>query len=120
MTLVDIDRLSPSELRHIAAAKEARLRRHIDELSDEAKIELADKRIAGRKPSLGWWRIRGVLHFTPRWPQPQAATPDDVPGMVATLHAAGFDVALIAMAVLSVGHDLDDEIVARVIAGLAA
>jgi hypothetical protein len=54
-TWVDLDRLSPSVLRHLAAAKERASRPRYD--SNEAMAEeLAAMLIDGRRPTVGWYR----------------------------------------------------------------
>ncbi len=56
--LVDLNGLTPEELRHLAAAKEARSpeTRARKGLAPEAIDELATMLLSGRRPSLGWWR----------------------------------------------------------------
>jgi hypothetical protein len=52
---VDLDRLSPSVLRHLAAAKERASRPHYDDTSAMAD-ELVAMLIAGTRPTVGWYR----------------------------------------------------------------
>jgi hypothetical protein len=54
-TWVDLDRLSPSVLRHLAAAKERASRP--DYVDSEAMAEeLAAMVMQGRRPTIGWYR----------------------------------------------------------------
>ena len=54
-TWVDLDRLSPSVLRHLAAAKERASRPRYDDTEAMAE-ELAAMLIAGDRPTVGWYR----------------------------------------------------------------
>jgi len=54
-TWVDLDRLSPSVLRHLAAAKERASRPHYDDTEAMAE-ELAAMVMAGTRPTIGWYR----------------------------------------------------------------
>ena len=54
-TWVDLDRLSPSVLRHLAAAKEHATRPHYDD-TDAMAEELAAMVMAGTRPTIGWYR----------------------------------------------------------------
>ena len=54
-TWVDLDRLSPSVLRHLAAAKERASRPHYDDTEAMAE-ELAVMVMEGRRPTVGWYR----------------------------------------------------------------
>ena len=54
---------TPDQLRHLAALKDAdspgmRARRHLDEASVD---ELADMLVAGKTPTIGWWRRHSPL-----------------------------------------------------------
>jgi hypothetical protein len=56
-TWVDLDRLSPSVLRHLAAAKERASRRsYVD--SEAMAEELAVMVMQGKRPTIGWYRRR--------------------------------------------------------------
>ena len=52
---VDLDRLSPSVLRHLAAAKEWASRPNYDDTSAMAD-ELVEMLAAGTRPTVGWYR----------------------------------------------------------------
>lgn len=52
---VDLDRLSPSVLRHLAATKEWVSRPHYDDTSAMAD-ELVEMLAAGTRPTVGWYR----------------------------------------------------------------
>jgi hypothetical protein len=54
-TWVDLERLSPSVLRHLAAAKERATRPRYDDTEAMAE-ELAAMLMAGRRPTIGWYR----------------------------------------------------------------
>lgn len=54
-TWVDLDRLSPSVLRHLAAAKERASRPRYDDTEAMAE-ELAAMLMAGDRPTVGWYR----------------------------------------------------------------
>ena len=54
-TWVDLDRLSPSVLRHLAAAKERASRPRYDD-TDAMAEDLALMLIAGTRPTVGWYR----------------------------------------------------------------
>ena len=54
-TWVDLDRLSPSVLRHLAAAKENASRPHYDDTEAMAE-ELATMLMSGCRPTIGWYR----------------------------------------------------------------
>jgi hypothetical protein len=51
---VDLDRLSPSVLRHLAAAKERALRPHYDDTGIMAE-KLVAMLMAGTRPTVGWY-----------------------------------------------------------------
>ena len=53
-TWVDLDRLTPSVLRHLAAAKERASRPEYDDTEAMAE-ELAVMVMEGRRPTLGWY-----------------------------------------------------------------
>jgi hypothetical protein len=54
-TWIDLDRLSPSVLRHLAAAKERTSRpQYVD--SEAMAEELAAMVMQGRRPTIGWYR----------------------------------------------------------------
>ena len=59
-TWVDLDQLSPSVLRHVAAAKELATRARYDDTEAMAE-ELAAMIMSGRRPTIGWYR----RHRTP-------------------------------------------------------
>jgi hypothetical protein len=52
---VDLERLSPSVLRHLAAAKERATRPRYDDTEAMAE-ELAAMLTSGRRPTIGWYR----------------------------------------------------------------
>jgi hypothetical protein len=54
-TWVDLDRLSPSVLRHLAAAKERSVRPRYDDTGAMAE-ELAAMVLQNRRPTIGWYR----------------------------------------------------------------
>ncbi len=54
-TWVDLDRLTPSVLRHLAAAKERASRPEYDDIEAMAE-ELAVMIMEGRRPTIGWYR----------------------------------------------------------------
>jgi hypothetical protein len=54
-TWVDLDRLTPSVLRHLAAAKERASRPEYDDTEVMAE-ELAVMVMEGRRPTIGWYR----------------------------------------------------------------
>jgi hypothetical protein len=54
-TWVDLDRLSPSVLRHLAAAKERSSRPHYDDI-ELMPEELLAMVLAGGRPTVGWYR----------------------------------------------------------------
>jgi hypothetical protein len=54
-TWVDLDRLSPSVLRHLAAAKECSLRPTYSDTPAMAE-ELTAMLMDGRRPTIGWYR----------------------------------------------------------------
>ena len=54
-TWVDLDRLSPSLLRHLAAAKERASRPEYDDTEAMAE-ELAVMVMEGQRPTIGWYR----------------------------------------------------------------
>ncbi len=54
-TWVDLDRLSPSVLRHLAAAKDRASRPEYDDIEAMAE-ELAVMIMEGRRPTIGWYR----------------------------------------------------------------
>jgi hypothetical protein len=58
-TWVDLDRLSPSVLRHLAAAKESASRPRYDDTEAMAE-ELAAMLVSGRRPTVGWYRRHRV------------------------------------------------------------
>ena len=62
-TWIDLDRLSPSVLRHLAAAKERSSRPRYDDTEAMAE-ELAAMLISGTRPTVGWYR----RHRTSNWP----------------------------------------------------
>ena len=64
-TWVDLDRLSPSVLRHLAAAKERASRPRYDDTEVMAE-ELAAMLMAGDRPTVGWYR----RHRRPETPTP--------------------------------------------------
>jgi len=66
-TWVDLDRLSPSVLRHLAAAKERASRPRYDDTEAMAE-ELAAMLMAGDRPTIGWYRRH-------RRPEPPTPTP---------------------------------------------
>jgi hypothetical protein len=53
-TWVDLDRLTPSILRHLAAAKERASRPEYEDPESMAE-ELAAMVVAGRRPTIGWY-----------------------------------------------------------------
>ena len=53
-TWVDLDRLTPSVLRHLAAAKERASRPEYDDTEAMAE-ELAVMVMEGRRPTIGWY-----------------------------------------------------------------
>jgi hypothetical protein len=59
-TWVDLDRLTPSVLRHLAAAKERASRPRYDDIEAMAQ-ELATMVTQGRRPTVGWY----LRHRTP-------------------------------------------------------
>ena len=59
-TWVDLDRLSPSVLRHLAAAKERASRPEYDDTEAMAE-ELAVMVMEGRRPTIGWY----IRHRSP-------------------------------------------------------
>ena len=54
-TWVDLDRLSPSVLRHLAAAKERASRPEYNDTEAMAE-ELAVMVMEGKRPTVGWYR----------------------------------------------------------------
>jgi hypothetical protein len=64
-TWVDLDRLSTSVLRHLAAAKEGMLRPHYDDTNLMAE-ELAAMVLAGGRPTIGWYRRHRSPATSPR------------------------------------------------------
>jgi hypothetical protein len=58
-TWVDLDRLSPSVLRHLAAARESASRPLYDDTEAMAE-ELAVMLVSGRRPTVGWYRRHRV------------------------------------------------------------
>ena len=63
-TWVDLDRLTPSILRHLAAAKERTSRTDYDDTEAMAE-ELAVMVIEGRRPTIGWYRRHRSLATSP-------------------------------------------------------
>ena len=63
-TWVDLERLSPSVLRHLAAAKERTSRPHYDDTEVMAE-ELAGMLIAGTRPTIGWYRRHRAARADP-------------------------------------------------------
>jgi hypothetical protein len=63
-TWVNLDQLSPSVLRHLAAAKEFARRTHYDDTETMAE-ELADMLVTGRRPTVGWYRRHRSPATTP-------------------------------------------------------
>lgn len=53
-TWVNLDRLSPSVLRHLAAAKERATRPRYDD-TEAMAVELAAMIMSGRRPTVGWY-----------------------------------------------------------------
>jgi hypothetical protein len=66
-TWVDLDRLSPSVLRHLAAAKERAARPRYDD-TDVMAQELAAMVMQGRRPTIGWYQ----RHRAPVQPPPNS------------------------------------------------
>jgi hypothetical protein len=54
-TWVDLDLLTPSVLRHLAAAKERSSRPHYDDVELMAE-ELVAMLVTGGRPTIGWYR----------------------------------------------------------------
>jgi hypothetical protein len=63
-TWVDLDRLSPSVLRHLAAAKERASRPRYDDTETMAE-ELAVMIMAGQRPTIGWYRRHRIASTDP-------------------------------------------------------
>ncbi len=63
-TWVDLDQLSPSVLRHLAAAKESASRPRYDDTEVMAE-ELAAMLMAGRRPTIGWYRRHRTTPTSP-------------------------------------------------------
>jgi hypothetical protein len=63
-TWVDLDRLSPFVLRHLAAAKERASRPHYDDTEAMAE-ELAVMVMEGQRPTVGWYRRHRSLATSP-------------------------------------------------------
>ena len=61
---VDLDRLSPSLLRHLAAAKERATRPCYDDNNAMAE-ELAAMLMAGTRPTIGWYRRHRSARCSP-------------------------------------------------------
>ena len=63
-TWVDLDRLTPSVLRHLAAAKERASRPEYDDTEAMAE-ELAVMVMEGRRPTIGWYRRHRTARADP-------------------------------------------------------
>ena len=63
-TWVDLDRLSPSVLRHLAAAKERASRPRYDATEAMAE-ELAAMLMSGSRPTIGWYRRHRATPTSP-------------------------------------------------------
>jgi hypothetical protein len=63
-TWVDLDQLSPSVLRHLAAAKERESRPRYANTEVMAE-ELAAMLISGRRPTIGWYRRHRTQQTSP-------------------------------------------------------
>ena len=63
-TWVDLDRLSPSVLRHLAAAKESASRPRYDDTEAMAE-ELAAMLVSGSRPTIGWYRRHRATPTSP-------------------------------------------------------
>jgi hypothetical protein len=70
-TWVDLDRLTPSVLRHLAAAKERASRPDYDDTEAMAE-ELALMVMQGRQPTIGWYR-RQRFPATSPWTSPRTS-----------------------------------------------
>ena len=68
-TWVDLDRLTPSVLRHLAAAKEYASRPDYDDTETMAE-ELALMVIEGRRPTIGWYLRHRSPATSPRTSPP--------------------------------------------------
>ena len=68
-TWVDLDRLTPSVLRHLAAAKEPAVRPDYDDTEAMAE-ELALMVLKGRRPTIGWYRRHRSPATSPRTSPP--------------------------------------------------
>jgi hypothetical protein len=112
--LIDLDDLTPDDMRHIAAAREARRKESFVRLPDDARAEYVEMLIEGRRPGLGWWR----RHALPRPLKPQPPMQlAQLPGVVRELQEAGCSIECIVQVVLDLAPELDDETVAHVVAG---
>jgi hypothetical protein len=63
-TWVDLERLSPSVLRHLAAAKERAERPRYDDTGAMAE-ELAAMVMAGKRPTIGWYQRHRATASSP-------------------------------------------------------
>lgn len=63
-TWVDLERLSPSVLRHLAAAKERAVRPCYDDTEAMAE-ELAAMVMAGKRPTIGWYQRHRAASTAP-------------------------------------------------------
>ena len=70
-TWVDLDRLSPSVLRHLAAAKERATRPRYDDTEAMAE-ELASMLMSGSRPTIGWYRRHRIASTAQPDPEVQA------------------------------------------------
>lgn len=68
-TWVDLDRLTPSVLRHLAAAKERASRPEYDDTEAMAE-ELAVMVMGGRRPTIGWYLRHRSPATSPRTSPP--------------------------------------------------
>lgn len=68
-TWVDLDTLSPSVLRHLAAAKEKRSLPHYDDTEAMGR-ELADMLDRGTRPTVGWHLRHRTAATSPRTSPP--------------------------------------------------
>jgi hypothetical protein len=67
-TWVDLDRLSPSVLRHLAAAKERATRPRYED-TDAMAEELAAMLMAGTRPTIGWYGRHRIAQSSPSDPE---------------------------------------------------
>ena len=70
-TWVDLDRLSPSVLRHLAAAQERASRPEYDD-NDAMAEELAHMVMKGTRPTIGWYRLHRSRATSPSTSPPTA------------------------------------------------